>query len=168
MLPLGHLGIGSKLATPWSKGLPKKSLLLGTILPDLLDKPLYLIPAILLGKQGAELGLISGTRTIGHTLLFMLILAAIATVRRSRVLAAIALGVGTHLFLDHFSEHMLFGFRPGNDESLTGLLWPILGNRFPVYPYDSITEHLFSKAVGFYLSAEVLGGLLLLWDYWKI
>ena len=41
MFFFGHLGAGSRLASPFSKGLPRGLLLLGTLLPDLIDKPLF-------------------------------------------------------------------------------------------------------------------------------
>jgi hypothetical protein len=38
MLPLAHLGIGSLLGRAWPFNLPFRWLLLGTLLPDLMDK----------------------------------------------------------------------------------------------------------------------------------
>jgi hypothetical protein len=52
MLPLAHLGIGSNLVRPWWKKLDLRALLFGTLLPDLIDKPLYHVPALLTGLHG--------------------------------------------------------------------------------------------------------------------
>ncbi|MBI5201898.1 MAG: metal-dependent hydrolase, partial [Elusimicrobia bacterium] len=41
MIFFGHLGLGDALAAPVRRGLPRRWVLLGTVLPDLLDKPLY-------------------------------------------------------------------------------------------------------------------------------
>src|ERR1700733_5728748 len=100
MIFFGHLGIGLKTAQPFRRDLPLKPLLLGTLLPDLIDKTLYYGLSFATGRRGAELRLISGTRTFGHTILFTLALGAIAARRRSKTLAALALGSATHLFLD--------------------------------------------------------------------
>src|SRR4051812_43545813 len=104
MFVFGHLGIGSKLATPWAQGLPRRWLLVGTLLPDLIDKPLYYGLSFATGKSGTDLGLISGTRTFGHTALFLVLLALGSIIRRSRILAALALGTATHLLIDNFGD----------------------------------------------------------------
>src|SRR6185312_7307809 len=100
MFVLAHLGIGLELARPWRRRLPVKPLLLGTLLPDLIDKPLYYGLAWATGRRGYAIGLISGTRTFGHTVLFAAAIAAYAAARRSKAAAAVALGCATHLILD--------------------------------------------------------------------
>ena len=139
MFFFGHMGIGSKLVAPWSKGLPRRWVLLGTLLPDLIDKPLYYGMALFTGRHGADLGLVSGTRTFGHTALFLLILSLIAILRSSKPLAALAVGVMTHLLLDNWVEHYFMG-KVGADH--LALFFPFLGFHFPVMPYGTFSEHL--------------------------
>lgn len=164
MFVLGHTGIGSRLASPWARGLPYAWLLAGTLLPDLIDKPLYYGASWMTGRIGAELGLISGTRTVGHTALFLLLLTALAWTRRSRTLAALALGTATHLLLDNLSDRAL-----GATESsaLQALVFPLLGASFGAIPFGSPQAHLHSLLNPFTGLTEVLGGALLSWDAWK-
>ena len=65
MFVFGHLGIGYKLASPWSRRLSKRLILLGTVLPDLIDKPVYYGLSWWTGKSGAALGLIDRARQVG-------------------------------------------------------------------------------------------------------
>jgi hypothetical protein len=85
MMIFGHLGIGLRLARPFS--VPPGWLLLGTLLPDLLDKTTYYGLSVALGARGADLGLISGTRTFGHTAAFLLLLALVGAGSRSKAIA---------------------------------------------------------------------------------
>jgi hypothetical protein len=41
MFFFGHLGVGATLVRPWKERLPFRWVLLGAVLPDLIDKPLY-------------------------------------------------------------------------------------------------------------------------------
>src|SRR4051812_16556438 len=107
MFVFGHLGIGSKLATPWAMGLRRRWILLGTILPDLIDKPVYYGLSYARGLRGAALGLMSGTRTFGHTGALLLLMATFSILKKSRFLAALSLGMATHLLLDGITEHFL-------------------------------------------------------------
>jgi hypothetical protein len=169
MFVLGHLGIGSKLAGPWAAQLPRRWLLAGTLVPDLVDKPLYYALALVTGKRGAELGLVSGTRTFGHTALFLIVLTVAAFARKSRPLAAVALGVATHLLLDNLGDHFIHSARPGTDESSTilALLFPFLGWKFPVIPFKSPGQHLGSLAHPYVWGGELAGAAILAWDTWK-
>lgn len=164
MFILGHMGIGSKLASPWSKGLPLQWVFLGTLLPDLIDKPLYYSLSFITGTHGAQLGLISGTRTFGHTALFLMFLVIFAFFKHSRSLAALAIGTMTHLFLDNIVEHFL---PPPIDLAHLALLFPLQGVRFPVYPFGGFKDHLLSLTNTVTFAAELLGGGILAWDYWK-
>lgn len=157
MFVLGHLGIGLELARPWRKKLPVKPLLLGTLLPDLIDKPVYYGMAWATGRRGDAIGLISGTRTFGHTLLFTAALAAYAAARRSKAAAALALGCLTHLFLDNITD--VFVRRP--DFSASAFLWPFFGWKFPGFTYSTIGEHLGEFRQPFFLYAELIGALCL-------
>lgn len=157
MFVLGHLGIGSKLVSPWSKGLPKKYVLLGTLFPDFIDKPLYYGLSFITGEHGVELGLISGTQTIAHTGLFLLCVATAAFFWKSRALAALALGISTHLVLDNLGDHPI-------GESL---LWPFMTLQFPVIPFPSLGDHLVSFIRPYIFWTELAGASLLLWDHWE-
>ncbi|MCM2276972.1 MAG: metal-dependent hydrolase [Oligoflexia bacterium] len=164
MFVFGHLGIGNALAAPFRRGLPRGWLFLGMLLPDIQDKLLYYSLSLATGMKGAELGLISGTRTFGHTALFLLALALVALARKSRVLAAISLGIATHLVLDGLSEP----FGPANTQSFAkAVLWPFTGLAFPTYPFADSGEHFRTLTQPYLLGGELAGVLLLFWDVWK-
>jgi hypothetical protein len=164
MFVLGHMGIGSKLAAPLRPGLPRSWLLVGTLLPDLLDKPLYYGLVLATGQRSAELGLISGTRTFAHTGIFLLLLTLAAFARHSKILAALALGTATHLLLDNVSDRIL---APGYESSaLLALVFPALGVRFGAIPFGSAEEHLHSIFKPFTMGAEAVGAAILFWDSW--
>ena len=168
MFLLGHLGIGKKIASPWAKGLPLPWLFLGTILPDLIDKPLYYSQVFITGRHGRELGWITGTRSIGHTAILLLIVAGTAMARRSKILAALALGMATHLVLDSVGEQ--FGPMRGmvTDSSLIlALLYPLYDFRFPILQHKNAAEHLSALMNSWVVGAELVGATLLAWDYWK-
>lgn len=164
MYLFGHIGIGQTVASPWRRRLPTRPLILGTILPDLIDKPLYYGFVLATGRHGAAIGLISGTRTFGHTGLFLLLLTLVAVVRKSPVFAALALGVATHLLLDSlgnpFSHVLATGGVP--------LLWPLHGLRFPVFPYTGAKDQLWQALLNpYFFWTEILGLSLIFWDRWK-
>ena len=91
MFVFGHLGFGSVLARPWRHRAVRWALLLGMLLPDIVDKPLY---------YARVSDIFSCTRTIGHTGLLAVVLLLAGLLRRRRWLAALALGMLTHLLLD--------------------------------------------------------------------
>jgi hypothetical protein len=159
MLPLGHLGIGAQFRRPFPR-LPLKALLLGTLLPDLIDKPLYYVPAWITSRHGAELGWISGTRTISHSLLFLALLLAVSALPggRRRWWLALSLGVATHLLLDNvaepFQELSVYSSR-------IALLFPLYGWRFPVAMHRSVGEHLAMHLHFLDLAGEAVGAVLL-------
>lgn len=126
MFVLGHLGIGSFIAKPWRTGLPRRALLIGTLLPDLIDKPLYYLASAWSGEHGY--GIITGTRTFGHTAIFNLTLASAMFLSKSKTLAALTLGVATHLLLDGIGDHF-----KGSLVSIP-LLWPFTEQVFPIIP----------------------------------
>jgi len=163
MFVFAHTGIGSTLVRPWRKKLPRGMLLLGTLLPDLIDKSLYYGVTFLHRFDPGGLALVSGTRTFGHTALFLLILSWIAVIRGSRSLAALALGVATHLLLDGFAD--TFGPDVPGDGTASALLWPLTGWSFPWSPYGSLSEHLSAFAAPFFLWAEAIGIALLALDF---
>ena len=172
MLPFGHMGIGSKLASPWSRDLSKPALLIGTILPDLIDKPLYYILSFATGKSGAALGIISSTRTLGHTAICLLLITGAAMIWRSRWLAALAMGVSTHLFLDNLGDTLSVYFDThvsGERSALVALLWPFLkaNYQFAIAPFANVQEHAQRSFNGVTIGAEIVGTAILGWDYWK-
>ncbi|MEO5970743.1 MAG: metal-dependent hydrolase [Bdellovibrionia bacterium] len=163
MLVLGHLGIGKALVSPFIRRLKLRWIYLGTILPDLIDKPLYYCLSWVTGKQGLELGLISGSRTFGHTALFALLLSLGAFVKRSKLLAALSIGVASHLILDSFGDH----FWAKEMSQNSSLLWPLNGLQMPITPFQNVFEHLGSKRHPGFLYAELIGALLLVREYFR-
>ena len=166
MFLLGHLGIGSWVAARGVRAEQLGWLLFGTLLPDLVDKPLYYALVLATGRRGAELGLVTGTRTFGHTLL--LVVALWLLVPR-RIGAPLALGMITHLALDELGDVLGLFFpalgtrpRPG---TISAILFPFLGARFPVSPFQSALEHLASLANAYVLAGEIVGVALILWQW---
>jgi hypothetical protein len=165
----GHLGFGSKLAEPFARRLPLAWLLTGTILPDLIDKPLYYFQALATGKHGFELGLISCTRTIGHTALLTLAIAGLAFARKSKALAALALGAATHLAIDGFQDfwfHRVEG-NEGESSAVVAILFPFYLQRFSEMPFPSLGDHLKSGSRPFLVISEGIGLAILSWTVWK-
>lgn len=128
MMPFGHLGIGTTLVRPFTAKRPLRAVLLGTLLPDLIDKPLYVALKIATGRCGDEIGLVSGTRTFAHTGLFCIILWGVALKRKSAALVALAWGVVSHLFLDQVVDW--FGWYGHVPEGPSALTWPFLSRHF--------------------------------------
>ena len=160
MFALGHLGIGKKLAArPFRHFSPgdKRAFFVGALLPDLIDKPLYYIPAWVTGREGAAAGILSGTHLFGHTGLFLGVLAVAALATRSRPLRALAIGVTTHFVLDFVGLSMNLGT----------LLWPLFGWHFPTNPLRSLGAHLRTFFNPITFIGEVLGAAILWWDYRK-
>jgi hypothetical protein len=144
-----------------SRGLPW--VLLGTILPDVLDKPLYYGLAMLTHRHGAQLGLVSSTRIFGHSLLVALLLYAVLPRRIGVPLVA---GMLTHLGLDEVGD--LFGHLwpslelvHGGPDTAHAILFPLLGFEFPVSSYTTPREHLASLWNPYLAASEVLGAVLL-------
>jgi hypothetical protein len=169
MLVLGHLAIGSKLVDLFRLDLPKRWVLVGAVLPDLIDKPLYYALAWSTGRGGAELGLISGTRSFGHSGLLLLLIAGWGLGRGSVRALALTAGLLTHLALDLAGDPLeLF------DRSATvrAVLFPFLGFEFWAQPPTrTLVQHLASRSSQTYiLVTEAIGGALLAWDgiaYWR-
>lgn len=166
MFLLGHLGMGSWIAARRVRAEQLGWLLLGTLLPDLIDKPLYYVLVLTTGRRGAELGLISGTRTFGHTLLLVV---ALWLLLPRRAGTPLALGMITHLALDELGDVLgivvpALGTRshPG---TLNAILFPFLGLRFPVSPFRSALEHLASLANAYVFAGEIAGAALLAWQW---
>jgi membrane-bound metal-dependent hydrolase YbcI (DUF457 family) len=163
---LGHLGIGSYLAARRVRAEQLAWLLFGAVLPDLIDKPLYYALVLATGRRGAELGLISGTRTFGHTLLFAIVL-WLAVPRR--IGTPLFLGIATHLFLDEMGDvarwmFPILGTHPPPG-TISAILFPLLGPHFPVSPYRNALEHVQSLENAWVIAGEVIGAALLVWQW---
>jgi hypothetical protein len=166
MFIFGHIGIGRKVASPWSRGLPFWWLVFGMLLPDLIDKTTFYSLRFL----GVTDPMIDGTRTFGHTAIFLLLILAISGIAKSKKILAVALGMATHLLLDNISDRLHDVFNPGlpaNHSAATALLWPLMGVRFAPFPYHSMAEHLSNNLQPEIILAEIVGLLLIGWDYWK-
>jgi len=177
MFILGHVGIGSRLGTllPSVRAAPRRGwLILGTLLPDLIDKPLYYGLPLLTGSDEGG-GLISCTRTVGHSALFaaLLWLAVRALGRRAEALALLV-GMATHWLLDlggdvsgYLTHALGVTSKPAGWSSLKALLFPLVGGHFAVMPFHSAREHLVSLAQVYTLLGEAVGAVLLLTAWHK-
>ncbi len=167
------MGIGSKMVGPWARELPKWAVLFGTVLPDAIDKPLYYVLLFWTRHQGESLGYINNSRTIAHTAIFLLAITLVAVVRRSRILAAIALGVATHLFLDNLGDSLVDYFMPDishppQHSAMVALLWPFFKSYFPVSPFNSFAGHMHRSFNPLSMGFEVVGACILFWEYWQV
>jgi membrane-bound metal-dependent hydrolase YbcI (DUF457 family) len=125
MFPLAHLGIGSAITRLFPVNLPFRWILAGTVLPDLIDKPIFFF----LSRCFPEAGWEAGKRGFAHTLVFLLLLAALSRSRKSPTLWAVTAGTATHLVLDVISKST-----EGSSTalgSLRVLFWPVAGWSFP-------------------------------------
>jgi hypothetical protein len=160
---LGHVGIGTRLLFGLRQRLPPRWLVLGCLLPDLIDKPLFYG---LLWTRGHPDALISGSRSIAHSGLFLLALLAFSLAFRRPGLWAVLAGVVTHLVLDIGGE-LVSGSVP--DASIwIAVLFPAFGWRFPRAQFGSVLEHLRLTADNMYaLGGEIVGGAILLLAWWR-
>jgi hypothetical protein len=159
----GHVGIGTRLLGKWRHRLPARWLILGCLLPDLIDKPLFYG---LLWLRGHPDPLISGSRSVGHTGLFLVSLLAFALLSRRAAAWAVVAGVATHLALDIAGE-LVVGSRPEASIWLA-ILFPLMGFRFPQAQFHDLLEHLRLSAENAYVVAgEMVGGAILLVSWWK-
>jgi len=125
MFPFAHLGIGSALTRLCPVKLQFRWVLLGTVLPDLIDKPIF----FLLGRYFHEAGWEAGKRGFAHTLVFLALLAVISRIRQSPAFWSVTAGTATHLALDVISK-----CTEGSSTalgSLRVLFWPLGGWSFP-------------------------------------
>jgi len=141
MYLLGHLGIGLGLAwlLAWKTRLPVdyRLVLLGTILPDLVDKPL----GLLLGLEA---------RLWAHTLVFVGAILGVSLVPSLRGLVYLGLGVATHLLLDEIWQQPWV------------VLWPAFGFAFPPGITDLLSRLLVLFSDPVVIAGEIAGTLVLL------
>ena len=123
-------------------------LLLGSLLPDIVDKPLgfWLLPELFNHS----------TRNIGHTLVFnlSLLVVGLLLLRLTQCSRPLCLGLGSagHLLLDHMWE------QPSK------FLWPFYGWSFPA-GITTLDEWLSFQLSGRWLldPLEIVGAMALLW-----
>ena len=115
MLLFAHLGL-TLAAGRLMRWVDLAFLALGSMLPDIIDKPLGIL---VFGT--AEQG-----RTFSHTLLFLMVLATLAIYLKNVRLAPVSVGVLAHLMLDSMWK------------SPAILFWPLLGNFPPVQDLGSL------------------------------
>ncbi len=149
MLLFAHVGLALATARLNSQ-LDLLFLALGSMLPDIVDKPLGLL---LFGSPNMG-------RTFAHTLLFLIILAAISLRLQNIRSASLTWGVLVHLILDSMWS------------SPVTLLWPLLGG-FPLAPNLDAISYLQMLLMGLkdpgILLPELLGlGYLLVLVYHRI
>jgi len=155
MLLIGHLGIGLAVSYLvgrifWKGGnlaFDYRIVLIGTMLPDILDKPV-----------GYVLGL-NGGRLVAHTLVFTSSLSSLSLVlifllqslslRLKTALLFLPIGTWVHLLLDRMWD------------SPEVLLWPSMGWGFPLGDFEWM-EFLSILQDPWVFTGEVLGFLALL------
>ncbi len=165
MFVLGHLGFGAQMARALHLKLPKKAFWLGALLPDLIDKPVYYFLSWRTGAQGAAVPIIHGTRSAGHTLLFLMTLSVMSLYLNRSWMRALTWGVISHLALDFVSDQIV-GFPQLPLASHLPLSYPMRGE-IPAAQHLSLSSHLFKLRQPFFLITEILGGLLLLYPIGK-
>ena len=163
MLLFGHTGItlGAAAAVSYALGNYKKSwitsageyldvrlLMIGSLLPDFIDKPLG---QVILGKT------LSNGRIYSHTVLFLVLISAAGIYLRQRHhknwLLILALGTFTHLILDRM------WLTPKT------LFWPIFGLAFDRINLAEWVPNIFHRLLtdpGSYIP-ELAGMIILLW-----
>jgi hypothetical protein len=151
MFVFGHIGFGRLLIGSRGRALPFLPLLIGMLLPDLIDKPLYYVHIS---------SFISCTRTFGHTGLFAALVLCAAAIRRSSTLLAVGLGIATHLGLDCAMDMLSHDAQ----SAVTALTWPFLDRHFSVLNM-SMADHLRRIFVTPVMITELIGFTIVAWEY---
>lgn len=141
MLFATHLLVAAVVAR--SRGLPLFATVLGTALPDLIDKPL------------ASLGVVELFHTVGHTALLLPVAVVVASVNRHGV--GLAVGWGLHLFMDAF--HIVINGRPTD---ALFLFWPLVVPPTPLAlpPGEFFWYYLWSPS--FFVEVAIWVGVIVL------
>ena len=116
MLLFAHVGIALGMAR-FARRLDLAFLALGSMLPDIIDKPMGWV----------IFGTPNNGRIFAHTLLFLLLVAALAFYLHSIAMASLAGGTFIHLVLDSMWVSPVI------------LLWPILGGFPPAAHLDALS-----------------------------
>lgn len=123
-------------------------LLVGSLLPDIIDKPL----GIYLLRDSLGNG-----RIFAHTLLFLILISLsgwfLYRARKQSWLLVLAAGSGAHLILDRMWQNP------------RTLLWPLLGTSFDRIDVENWLPGIWNNLLTnpFTYISEMLGGLLLAW-----
>jgi len=161
VFPLGHVGIGTHLIPRrLREGLPWRWLALGCMLPDVIDKPVWLVARLI----GARSELFDSARMIGHTAFLAVAVAMVARIVRMPQMVAIAYALPTHILLDVVADAGMGG---GLGVWKSWLFWPFELPDLHVLmlassPLRELSPEIRSPV---YLGGEIVGGLILLWDW---
>ena len=163
MFPLAHVGIGIRFIPGRQRAsLPWRWLALGCLLPDLIDKPIWLAARLASGDFEPHAGLLASARLVGHSAFFAGALALAAVLVPRVWLRAVAYAVPTHLLLDALTDYGL----GGHGVWRTWLFWPF---GVPAYAMVSVSPlgraFAYEASSAVYVAGEVLGAALLIWDY---
>ena len=162
MFPFAHVGIGTHLIPGRVRAsLPWRWLALGCLLPDLIDKPIWIAGRLASGAVDADGSLFANARLFGHSLFFAGLLALAAALVPAARLRALAYAVPTHLLLDVLTDYGL----GGHGVWRTWLFWPLAIQSFASVSNSPLLHAFASEASSpVYLSSELLGAALLVWD----
>ena len=186
MYIFGHLGFGAT-ATHWlvSRKLNHRSTkseastllfgwaIIGCLLPDLLDKPLYILNRTL----ELEIPGIIGDKSIAHSILFCSLILAYSLFRNNLSLLSVSVGTFTHLFLDLLADTSVWwmyatveSIPPYSFSSpkLNGYFWPLLTTAFAPSSQESFNDYWVGLLRPVLLSYELIGALLLIHTSIKI
>jgi hypothetical protein len=152
MFVLGHVGVGRAIVGSRGRALPTIPLVLGMLLPDLIDKPLYYLHFF---------SLVTCSRTFGHTAIFLALVLGIGYVRRSAAWGAVGLGMATHVFLDWVLDQ--FGKPPSS--ALIALAWPLLQRHFDTFYFSSPLQHVIRIWNKGMVVSEIVGFALLVREW---
>ena len=138
---------------------PWRWLAFGCLLPDAIDKPIWLVAQWL----GATSRHLDYARMAGHTAFLAGAVAVTAWRYRSPAWVALAYGIPTHLVLDVVTD---YGMGGGWGVWKSWLFWPFeiprLGILMVGSPLGEFALELHSRV---YIAGEVIGVALLLWDF---
>jgi hypothetical protein len=139
--------------------LPWRWLAFGCLLPDVIDKPIWIVAQWL----GAESRHLDSARMIGHTAFLLAAVIIAAKLLGTRELVALGYGIPTHLVLDIVTDKGLGG---GWGVWKSWLFWPFeiprIGILMVASPLQELAYELQSRV---YIAGEVIGAALLLWDF---
>ncbi len=150
MFIFGHLGFARLIAKPFDKLMPLGTVLLGSLLPDIIDKSVFYF-----------LNLAPGTRSLAHTFIVLLF---VATIEKRIVKAwsrcALACGVFTHQFCDYVGDLLVVPEVFSRDIKI--FLWPALCILFPSTAHLSAVEQALRMTEPYFMTTEIAGLFLLI------
>jgi membrane-bound metal-dependent hydrolase YbcI (DUF457 family) len=136
---------------------PWRWLALGCLLPDVIDKPVFLVAQ----WMGAESRHFDTARMVGHTAFLAAAIAFVAWRWQSPRWAALAYGIPTHLVLDVVTD---YGMRGGWGVWKSWLFWPFHIPRLGILMISPMQELALEMQNTVYIAGELIGVALLLWD----